>query len=186
MRLRRVRYGVPGTLGDCLYWEIGRGILARQKEHGWGSRVIDRLAADLRRAFPEAEGFSPRNLKYMRAFAQAWPDEQIVQGPLAQITWYHNLTLLEKVKGREERLWYAAKANQPTRDRDSSAETSEGYSCPGWGGHSAGATLVVSNGGSGHETCGRRSHFQNFFPPPHRFSISVRVGTYTRSPGRSL
>ena len=122
----------------------------------------------------------------MRGFAQAWPDEQIVQGPLAQITWYHNLTLLEKVKGREERLWYAAKANQPTRDRDSSAETSEGYSCPGWGGHSAGATLVVPNGGSGHETCGRRSHFQNFFPPPHRFSISVRVGTYTRSPGRSL
>ena len=54
------------------------------------------------------------------------------------------------------------------------------------GGHSAGATLVVPNGGSGHETCGRCSHFQNFLPPPHRFSISVRVGTYTRSPGRSL
>ena len=47
-------------MGKPLYWEIGRGILARQKEHGWGSRVIDRLAADLRRAFPEAEGFSPR------------------------------------------------------------------------------------------------------------------------------
>ena len=53
------------------------------------------------------EGFSPRNLKYMRAFAQAWPDESIVQEALAQITWYHNLTLFEKVKGREERLWYA-------------------------------------------------------------------------------
>ena len=90
-----------------LYWQIGRDILARQKEHGWGAKVIDRLAGDLRREFPGMEGFSPRNLKYMRAFAQAWPDESIVQEALAQITWYHNLTLIEKVKGREERLWYA-------------------------------------------------------------------------------
>src|SRR6476469_5817586 len=90
-----------------LYWQIGRDILARQKEHGWGAKVIDRLAADLRREFPGMEGFSPRNLKYMRAFAQAWPDESIVQEALARITWYHNLTLIEKVKGREERLWYA-------------------------------------------------------------------------------
>ena len=53
------------------------------------------------------EGFSPRNLKYMRAFAQAWSEEAIVQEALAQITWYHNLTLIEKLKEREERLWYA-------------------------------------------------------------------------------
>ncbi len=62
-----------------LYWQIGRDILARQKEHGWGAKVIDQLALDLRREFPGVEGFSPRNLKYMRAFAQAWPDESIVQ-----------------------------------------------------------------------------------------------------------
>ena len=62
-----------------LYWQIGRDILARQKEHGWGAKVIDRLAGDLRREFPGMEGFSPRNLKYMRAFAAAWPDESIVQ-----------------------------------------------------------------------------------------------------------
>src|SRR5271166_7201817 len=55
------------------------------------------------------EGFSPRNLKYMRAFAQAWSEEAIVQEALAQITWYHNLTLIEKLKEREERLWYAQK-----------------------------------------------------------------------------
>jgi predicted nuclease of restriction endonuclease-like (RecB) superfamily len=92
-----------------LYWSIGRDILVRQKEQGWGSRVIDRLASDLHREFPEMTGFSPRNLKYMRAFAEAWPDEQIVQAPLAQITWYHNIALLEKVSTTEERLWYARK-----------------------------------------------------------------------------
>jgi hypothetical protein len=69
-----------------LYWHIGRDILTRQEHEGWGARVIDRLAADLRRAYPEMTGLSPRNLKYMRAFAQAWPDEAIVQAPLAQIT----------------------------------------------------------------------------------------------------
>lgn len=90
-----------------LYWSIGQGILARQQTLGWGAKVIDRLAADLRRDLPEMQGFSPRNLKYMRSFAQAWPDESIVQAPLAQITWYHNLALLEKVRLPETRLWYA-------------------------------------------------------------------------------
>ena len=74
--------------------------------------MIDRLAADLRRAFPEMSGFSPRNLKYMRAFAEAWPDEQIVQAPLAQITWYHNITLVEKLNAPAERLWYARQTVQ--------------------------------------------------------------------------
>src|SRR3954452_21052047 len=92
-----------------LYWQTGRDILARQKEHGWGAKVIDRLSQDLRREFPGVEGFSPRNLKYMRSFAEAWAEEPIVQEALAQITWYHNLTLLEKVKRPEERLWYARK-----------------------------------------------------------------------------
>ena len=80
-----------------LYWQIGRDILGRQEHEGWGTKVIDRLAGDLRRAYPDMTGLSPRNLKYMRAFAEAWPDEAIVQGPLAQITWYHNIALLEKV-----------------------------------------------------------------------------------------
>lgn len=59
-----------------LYWSIGRDILARQRAEGWGAKVIDRLAADLRRAFPEMTGISARNLKYMRAFAEAWPHEE--------------------------------------------------------------------------------------------------------------
>src|SRR5512146_2027747 len=56
-----------------LYWSIGKDILTRQKDQGWGAKVINRLAADLRKAFPDMTGFSPRNLKYMRAFAEAWP-----------------------------------------------------------------------------------------------------------------
>jgi predicted nuclease of restriction endonuclease-like (RecB) superfamily len=74
---------------------------------GWGAKIIDRLASDLRDAYPDMKGFSPRNLKYMRAFSAAWPDRAIVQGPLAQITWYHNIALLEKVSTGADRLWYA-------------------------------------------------------------------------------
>jgi predicted nuclease of restriction endonuclease-like (RecB) superfamily len=90
-----------------LYWNIGREILARQQETGWGGKVIDRLAKDLKQAFPDMQGFSSRSLKYMRSFAEAYPDLSIVQEVLAQITWYHNLALLEKTKSPEERLWYA-------------------------------------------------------------------------------
>jgi len=69
-----------------LYWEIGRSILQKQSEQGYGTRVIDRLAADLRTAFPEMKGFSPRNLKYMRAFADAWQDAAVVQQTVAQLS----------------------------------------------------------------------------------------------------
>ena len=95
-----------------LYWSVGQRILAAQMDRGWGAKIIDRLSQDLGRAFPGMKGFSPRNLKYMRAFAQAWPDEPIVQEALAQLTWYHNLALLEKLPSRELRLWYAAQARQ--------------------------------------------------------------------------
>ncbi len=90
-----------------LYWDIGQRILSKQSSEGWGARVIDRLSADLREAFPEMKGFSPRNLKYMHSFAAAWPDRAIVQAPLAQLTWYHNLALLEKLADAPQRLWCA-------------------------------------------------------------------------------
>lgn len=61
-----------------LYWSIGREILERQERLGWGAQVIDRLAHDLRAEFLELRGFSAHNLKYMRSFAQAWPDAAIV------------------------------------------------------------------------------------------------------------
>jgi len=93
-----------------LYWGIGRDILGRQSHQEWGAKVVDRLSHDLRAAFPSMKGFSPRNLKYMRAFAQAWPDAKFVQEVLAQLPWYHQLALLDKLSGPEDRLWYAQKA----------------------------------------------------------------------------
>jgi predicted nuclease of restriction endonuclease-like (RecB) superfamily len=95
-----------------LYWQIGRDILNRQQQFGWGAKVIDRLATDLRQTFPDMKGFSTRNLKYMRQFAEAYPEVQFVQEVLAQITWYHNITLIEKVKPSTERLWYAQQTIQ--------------------------------------------------------------------------
>ena len=89
-----------------LYWQIGREILQRQKQSGWGAKVIERLAKDLRNEFPEMKGFSQRNLKYMRSFAENWQDEQFVQEVLAQITWYHNITILDKIKSAKEREFY--------------------------------------------------------------------------------
>jgi predicted nuclease of restriction endonuclease-like (RecB) superfamily len=120
-----------------LYWEIGKMILDRQRDEGWGAKIIDKLSKDLVSEFPEMKGFSSRNLKYMRKFAEAYPNlkfanepieinspfvQQVVaqksleenspfvQGPLAQITWYHNIALMDKVKSKEERLWYAKQA----------------------------------------------------------------------------
>lgn len=93
-----------------LYWHIGQDILTRQAEQGWGAKVIDRLAHDLRSAFPDMKGFSPRSLKYMRAFAQAWPDFEFVQQLLHKLPWGHNLVLLDKLDSAEQRRWYAAKA----------------------------------------------------------------------------
>lgn len=92
-----------------LYWDIGQMILARQRQQGWGAKVIDRLSHDLRSAFPDMSGLSPRNLKYMRKFAEAWTERAIVQEALAQIPWYHNLALLEKCDDPQTRLWYAQK-----------------------------------------------------------------------------
>ena len=96
-----------------LYWEIGREILDREQCEGWGAKVIDRLACDLRREFPDMTGLSLRNLRYMRSFARAWPAEDgsaIVQQPVAQLPWGHNVLLLDKLEEPAGRLWYAAKA----------------------------------------------------------------------------
>lgn len=93
-----------------LYWQIGREILQRQAQQGWGSKVIDQLAQDLRREFPDMKGFSSRNLRYMRAFAEAYDDEAMVQQVVANLPWGHNVRLLDAVKDPEERLWYAQQA----------------------------------------------------------------------------
>jgi predicted nuclease of restriction endonuclease-like (RecB) superfamily len=92
-----------------LYWHIGDVIRVRQEQAGWGAKVIDRLSYDLRRAFPDMGGLSSRNLQYMRTFAGAWTEREITQAPLAQLTWYHHVTLLDKLSGQPERRWYAAR-----------------------------------------------------------------------------
>jgi predicted nuclease of restriction endonuclease-like (RecB) superfamily len=93
-----------------LYWQIGRGILQRQREAGWGAKIIERLAADLHREFPGMTGFSRTNLLYMRAFAAAWPEEPFVQQVVGQIPWGHNLRILDLVKTPQERQWYIYRA----------------------------------------------------------------------------
>lgn len=79
----------------CLYWNIGKAILEKQGKEGWGAKVIARMAKDLKDAFPDMSGFSPRNIKYMRKFAECWPDFEIVQRVVAQIPWRTNIKLLD-------------------------------------------------------------------------------------------
>lgn len=118
-----------------LYWKIGRAILEQQKQQGWGAKIIDRLAQDLRTNFPEMKGFSRTNMMYMRAFAEAWPDTgicaaagaqmdgglysttagqfdplPIVQQLLDKLPWGHHCVLLDKLKTREDHEWYLQKA----------------------------------------------------------------------------
>jgi predicted nuclease of restriction endonuclease-like (RecB) superfamily len=95
-----------------LYWEIGRDILDRQDSAGWGAKIVDRLSADLKHDFPEMTGFSPRNLKYMRALAEAFPNREIVQQVIAQLPWGHAITLVEAVKDRTQRIWYGEQARE--------------------------------------------------------------------------
>lgn len=89
-----------------LYWHIGNDILKRQDEQGWGAKVIARLSHDLSHDFPQMKGFSSRNLKYMRGFAVAYPDEAFVQQVAAQIPWFHNCVILDKLKDLVKREWY--------------------------------------------------------------------------------
>ena len=111
-RVRTARYRAQVAANQemlLLYWDLGHDIIERQQRQGWGAKVIQRIANDLSREFPDAHGFSIRNLKYMRAFAVAWPDRNlIVQAPLAQISWFCHIALLEQLKDQESRLAYAA------------------------------------------------------------------------------
>jgi len=97
-----------------LYWQIGDEVRQRQARHGWGAKVVDRLAADLKASFPGVEGFSPRNLKYMSAFAAANPDPAIVQQLLhnSPLPWGHHVRLLDRVKDADQRLWYVRAAHE--------------------------------------------------------------------------
>lgn len=110
-----------------IYWEIGNIILQQQLKEGWGAKIIDKLSVDLKTVFPDFKGLSVRNLKYMKAFAEAYPDFAIVQ-PLAaqlqnagkqnvtfvqslaaQIPWTHHTIILNKVNTAELRQFYIRK-----------------------------------------------------------------------------
>ncbi len=108
-----------------LYWDIGRLIVERQEQAGWGKGIVDRLAADIQKSFPGMGGFSPANVWRMRAFFVAYREaEPILAQPvrelntsvlpqtIAGLPWGHNITILEKVKEPAQRLWYAAKATE--------------------------------------------------------------------------
>jgi len=114
-RLRAARAANSELL--ALYWSVGRDILDRQEQDGWGSRVIDRLAQDLRAEFPDQRGWSRRNLHYMRALAEAWPRE-FVQQSAARLPWGHLMVLLDKLTTGQERDWYAAAASEYGWSRD--------------------------------------------------------------------
>ncbi|MEZ2445588.1 YhcG family protein [Chitinophaga sp. RCC_12] len=105
------------------YWEIGNTISQQEQNQGWGSKVVEELARDLSIAFPDFKGLSPRNLRYMRNFAIAWPElsvfsdqatagdmNSILQQAAAKLPWFHICTLLDKVKNQSERNFYAEKA----------------------------------------------------------------------------
>lgn len=113
-----------------LYWEIGNSILEAQYHKGWGAMVVDNLSKDLKRDFPHTSGFSVRNLKYMRSFAKEYPDfpivqvslaqnkKELVQVSLAQISWYHHITLLSKIKNVRERVFYINETAKNEWSRD--------------------------------------------------------------------
>ena len=129
-----------------LYWKIGRSILQKQKEKGWGKKVIEQLSKDLSNKFPNDRGYSVRNLGYMKSFAQEYPDfpilqvplaklkgqaiwqvslaeledgeHEFVQVPLVQITWYHHISLLSKVKDDAERACYITETAHNGWSRD--------------------------------------------------------------------
>lgn len=108
-RVSEARYKAASRVNTeliLLYHHIGFTILEAQKNHEWGSKVIDQLSRDLRSEFPEMKGFSPRNLKYMRKFAQEYPGREFVQQLVAQLPWGHNVLLLDKIKDIETRLFY--------------------------------------------------------------------------------
>ncbi len=129
-----------------LYWKLGTDIIKKQKEQGWGTQVVEQLSKDLTVRFPDDRGYSTRNLWNMKRFAQAYPhfpflqvplaeiqgkpilqatlaelkkdNEGFVQVPLTQITWYHHISMLPKVKDVGERAFYIMATAQEGWSRD--------------------------------------------------------------------
>lgn len=108
VRIRAAQLRAALTLNQetiLLYWSIGQDLSSRFAAERWGTKVVDRLAKDLGTEFPGVEGFSLRNLRYMRSFAEAWPDPQILQ-LAAKLPWGHHMVLLDRLKDGQSRDWY--------------------------------------------------------------------------------
>ena len=101
-RTRAVQAANSELIG--LYWRMGRLILLRREDEGWGTRVVQRLSLDLRAEFPEARGFGPGNLDYMRRMAAAWPEEVSLR-LVGRLGWGHVQTLLDKLDTAQLRDW---------------------------------------------------------------------------------
>lgn len=122
-----------------LYWNIGNDIIAKQKQYGWGTQVVEQLSADLTRRFPDDKGYSTRNLHYMKKFAETYPQFPILQVPLAKfkelpisqvalaeletndgmvsipltiVSWYHHIKLIPQIKDETERAFYILEASK--------------------------------------------------------------------------
>ena len=130
----------------ALYWKIGSDIIKKQEEQGWGTQVVEQLSKDLTIRFPDDRGYSARNLWNMKRFAKAYPQypilqvplaefqrmpilqaslaelatngQDFVQVPLAQISWYHHISLIPKVKDVAERAFYIMATAQEGWSRD--------------------------------------------------------------------
>ena len=113
------------------YWWLGNDIIRQQKEQGWGAKVIDQLSVDLQKRYGGDSGYSARNLGYMKNFASEYPDFPFLQVPLAklqempilqarlaQITWYHHISMIPKVKDRVLRAFYITEAAIQGWNRD--------------------------------------------------------------------
>ncbi|MEV8377289.1 DUF1016 N-terminal domain-containing protein [Kribbella sp. NPDC056861] len=98
-------------------WSIGQEILRWQSRDGWANHVLDQLSIDLKTRFPTDRSLSPRNLREMRDFAEAWPYEAYARGPLSQLPWHHHLLLLHRLDDLNVRLWYARRAVEDTWTR---------------------------------------------------------------------
>ncbi|ABV75979.1 DUF1016 N-terminal domain-containing protein [Rickettsia rickettsii] len=90
-----------------LYWHIGKLILVRQNKEKWGSKVIQNISDDLCKEFPKMQGLSYQNLSYMRQFFAAYNNDQILQPPVGEIAWSHNIIIFSKLKNINQRIWYA-------------------------------------------------------------------------------
>lgn len=119
-----------------MYWDIGRMIHDRQQKDGWGARIIPQLARDIVNELPEIKGFSERNLKRMLRFYREYRSPSstdqikesstpIVPQLVAQLPWGHNMLLIERVKNRDERFWYAEQATIQGWSRNSLLQLAE-------------------------------------------------------------